>query len=84
MDLVAYTNWDQPMTPLKTYTDWRKSWDIIVPGKFGPSGYTGLLLYDRSAGTASFYDTDGKGGMTPLKTYTDWRKSWDIIVPYAE
>jgi hypothetical protein len=32
-------------------TNWRHSWDIIVPGKFGTSGYTGLLMYDRAAGT---------------------------------
>jgi hypothetical protein len=46
------------------------------PGKFGPSGFTGLLCYEKSTGTASFYDTDGKGNITQLNTYTGWDTTW--------
>ena len=35
---------------LKKHTGWRKSWSLIVPGKFGGSGSTDLLFYDSSKG----------------------------------
>jgi hypothetical protein len=44
----------------------RTTWTHIVPGYFGPSGFTGLLLYHQAAGFGQFYDSDGKGGFVLL------------------
>jgi hypothetical protein len=69
------------MSFLKVHTDWRASWDIIVPGNFGGDGRTDLLFYDRNAGHGEFYTTDGSGGITLLRQQPYWRTTWDIIVP---
>ena len=34
-----------------TNTDWRKSWSLIVPGKFSNGPFSDLLFYDPSAAT---------------------------------
>ena len=47
---------------MRTYTNWRTSWDLIIPGDFGGDGHTDLLFYDRSAGVGEFYTTDGRAG----------------------
>jgi hypothetical protein len=63
-----------------------QTWDLIIPGKFGPSGFTGLLFYERSTGTASFYDSDGNGNIIELNTYSGtgvWETTWDIILDYG-
>lgn len=52
----------------------------IVPGYFGPSGFTGILLYDQGAGFGGFYDSDGKGNLVALSQYSGWRTSWTHIV----
>lgn len=59
-------------------TGWRKTWDIIA-GKFGGSGLTDLLLYDKTTNTgeASFYSPDGSFNSTA--TFTGWRKTWKIL-----
>lgn len=56
------------------------TWTHIVPGLFGPSGFTGLLLYDKSAGAGRFYDSDGQGDLILLSEYSGWRTSWSHIV----
>ena len=58
----------------------RTTWTHIVPGFFGPSGFTGLLLYDSNAGFGRFFDSDGKGGLILLSEYPGWRSSWTHIV----
>ena len=58
----------------------RNSWTHVIPGLFGPSGFTGLLLYDRAAGFGRFYDSDGQGGFNLLSEYSGWRTSWTHIV----
>src|SRR5262249_40345464 len=58
----------------------RATWAQIVPGYFGPSGLTGLLLYDRAAGYGRFYDSDGEGGLLLQSEYSGWRTSWTHIV----
>ena len=56
------------------------AWTHIVPGLFGPSGFTGILLYDKSAGTGRFYDSDGHGNFILRSEYSGWRISWSHIV----
>jgi hypothetical protein len=65
------------------YIDWRRTWDIIVPGKFGPSGFTGLLCYDKTKGNGQFLDTDGMGDITNLGPILDghpFDQPWDLII----
>src|SRR5262249_44349790 len=66
---------------LQHHDGWRPSWTHIVPGIFGNSGRTGLLLYDQAAGFGAFYDTDGQGGIGfPLQEHSNWRTSWTHIL----
>jgi N,N-dimethylformamidase beta subunit-like, C-terminal len=58
----------------------RTTWSHIIPGIFGPSGFTGLLLYDRAAGVGRFYDSNGQGDFVLRSKYTGWRTSWTHIV----
>jgi hypothetical protein len=57
----------------------RSSWTHIVPGLFGTSGLTGLLLYDQAAGFGSFYECTANG-FEWRSEYTDWRTTWSVIV----
>jgi N,N-dimethylformamidase beta subunit-like protein len=60
-----------------------RSWTHIVPGVFGDSGYTGLLLYDQAAGFGAFYETDGHGNLNLLREYDDYpfdATSWTQIL----
>jgi hypothetical protein len=58
----------------------RATWTHVVPGFFGPSGFTGLLLYDGGAGVARFYDSDGHGDFVLRSEYSGWRTTWSHIV----
>lgn len=58
----------------------RKTWTRIVPGYFGPSGFTGILLYDQPSGFGRFYDSDGNGNFVLRSEYSGWRTSWTHIV----
>ena len=58
----------------------RATWTHVIPGLFGPSGFTGLLLYDQAAGFGRFYDGDGQGGFVLRSEYSGWRTSWTHIV----
>jgi hypothetical protein len=58
----------------------RVTWSHIVPGFFGPQGFTGLLLYDQAAGFGRIYDFDGQETFTLLSENADWRTSWTHIV----
>ncbi len=65
-----------------THKRWRKSWDMIIPGNFGGSGFTDLLFYDKDKGEGEFYTSDGNGRIRPLgNTHRGWRISWDMIIP---
>ena len=66
---------------LKKHTDWRKTWQLIIPGNFGGNGYTDLLFYNPTTGEGEFYTTDGSGNIALLKRHTDWRKTWQLIIP---
>lgn len=66
---------------LASYSGWRTSWDLIIPGQFGGDDHTDLLFYNRSAGVGQFYTTDGLGGLTELATNRGWRGIWDLIIP---
>jgi hypothetical protein len=68
-------------TRLATNTDWRKTWSIIVPGKFSDGPFTDLLFYEASSGTGEFWRTDGHGHVSLIHQNTGWRKDWSIIVP---
>lgn len=69
------------LTRLRGHSNWRNSWDRIVPGSFGGDGHTDLLFYDRTAGHGEFHTTDGAGRTTLLKAQPNWRTTWDLIVP---
>jgi hypothetical protein len=58
----------------------RTTWTNIVPGLFGPSGFDGLLLYDRAAGFGRFYGSDGRGAFVLKSEYSGWRTSWTHVV----
>jgi hypothetical protein len=65
---------------LRQHTDWRGSWNQIVPGNFGGGSNTDLLFYDAANGTGEFYTTENLRGIALLRQYTDWRRSWNQIV----
>jgi hypothetical protein len=69
--------------PLQTYEPLgdRAQWTHVIPGLFGSSGLTGLLLYDRATGFARFFECEGDGVFTQLSEYSDWRDTWTHIVP---
>jgi hypothetical protein len=73
---------DGQMWMLKSYGDWRSSWDII---EMIPSG-TGslLLLYDSHGGIpgcghGEIHYVDFYGRMTLLFEESDWRSTWTMI-----
>jgi len=69
------------ITPLEIHRCWRKTWDLIIPGRFGGSRFTDLLFYDRRAGVAEFHTTHRQGKVKRLKKHKGWRKTWDLIIP---
>jgi hypothetical protein len=69
---------------LQRYTNWRQSWSQIVPGYYYylDSTYSGVLLYDPTAGYVAIYSTDGSGSISIapiIEQYT--RTTWTHIVP---
>jgi hypothetical protein len=68
------------MTLLADYEGWRTSWDLAVTGDWGGPGNSGLLLYDRAAGSGAFYAVGSQGEMTLLADYEGWRTSWDLAM----
>jgi hypothetical protein len=56
------------------------SWDLAVTGDWAGPGNSGLLLYDRVAGSGAFYAVGSQGEMTLLQEYDGWRTSWDLAV----
>jgi beta-glucanase (GH16 family) len=61
---------------IKSFNDWRKTWDQLVPGDFDNDNLTDVFLYDRANGAGHFYNSSGNG-----TTLTGLRTTWDIIVP---
>jgi hypothetical protein len=59
----------------------RAQWTHIIPGYFGPSGLTGLLLYDQASGFARFFDCKENGHFAQMSEYSGWRTTWTQIVP---
>jgi hypothetical protein len=57
------------------------AWTHIVPGFFGESGLTGVVLYDQASGFARILECSEGGVLTQLSEYTDWRTTWSHIVP---
>ena len=79
--IMFYAPEDQPQIPADGLPA-KKTYDLIVPGKFSDSPFTDLLFYDRESGTGEFYTTDGKGNISILQGYAGkWQKSWDMIIP---
>lgn len=69
------------MNLLARHTNWRRTWDAIIPyTDFENDNRTILVFYDRAAGVGEFYATDGRGGMNLLARHTNWRRSWDVII----
>lgn len=75
------TDGEGNLSLLKSYSGWRKTWSIIVPGKFGGNRYTDLLFYDPTTGEGEIYITDGSGNLSLRKAHSGWRKTWQSIVP---
>lgn len=59
----------------------RTTWTHVIPGLFGSSGLTGLLLYDKPAGFARFLECVQSGHFVQRSEYSDWRNTWTHIVP---
>ncbi|PTL75118.1 hypothetical protein DAT35_56450 [Vitiosangium sp. GDMCC 1.1324] len=77
------------MTLKRRHTNWRRSWNLIVPGAFvkpaagAQLSFESLLFYDRAAGQGEFYATDGQGNISLAAKHTNWSRSWDVIIPYV-
>jgi hypothetical protein len=69
--------------PLQIYNPLggRTQWTQLIPGLFGSSGLTGILLYDQPSGFARFFECTGEGAFIQLSEYADWRNTWTQIVP---
>jgi hypothetical protein len=69
--------------PLQIYNPLggRAQWTHVIPGLFGSSGLTGILLYDQPTGFARFFECIGAGLLSQLSEYSDWRDTWTQIVP---
>ena len=76
---------DGTLTPVGALKGgWRKSWDLIVAGRFAVGmERDGLLFYDRERGEAEFYSFEWRSDtFTQLgTTQKGWRKTWTKIVP---
>ncbi|WP_257461636.1 hypothetical protein [Archangium lipolyticum] len=68
------------LVPLAAYTNWRRTWDMIIPCRISDTGANGLLFYDRNAGQGELYAVDGRGSISRVARYTNWRRTWDAIV----
>ncbi|WP_146209832.1 hypothetical protein [Vitiosangium sp. GDMCC 1.1324] len=67
------------------HTNWRKSWDQIVPGPFlKGQTFSSLIFYDRAAGQGELYRQDGQGNISLAKKYSGWSKSWNNILTYRD
>jgi hypothetical protein len=69
---------------------WRKTWDIIVHGRFAPRYFNGevfnlpgLFFYDRVAGESEIYDVYPDASLHQIgPTHTNWRQeNWSQIIP---
>ncbi|WP_225414539.1 hypothetical protein [Stigmatella hybrida] len=71
------------LSRVSRHSDWRRTWDLIVPFTQSTSdaNRTVLVFYDRSAGHGELYAVDGQGDIARLSKYTGWRQSWDLIIP---
>jgi hypothetical protein len=66
------------MNLLQLHNGWRKTWDEIIPLRFGTQ--LAVLFYERMSGSAYMY-TLMNGNMQPSGTFTGWRSTWTNIVP---
>lgn len=69
-----------PMTLLKDYEGWRKSWSRIVPICCGGIDSPLLLFYDASAGQGEFYHFAQDYGLIHVATRDGWSKSWSHVL----
>jgi hypothetical protein len=56
-------------------------WTHVVPGLFGSSGLTGILLYDQSSGYSCIFERGSDGAFIQLKNCPARRDTWTQIVP---
>lgn len=69
------------LTELATFTDWRRTWDLIVPIMTAAALPRSFLLYDRTAGQAALMSIDLDGFLKQVRLLTGWRTTWHSIVP---
>jgi hypothetical protein len=72
---------DGSLTTLRHYENWRRTWDIIVPGHFEAGTSTDLLFYSRADGIGEFYGLNDSGEMEWGRRASGWRTTWSHIVP---
>lgn len=69
------------LTELRTYTGWRRTWDLVVPLSTDRAFPRRFILYDRAAGEGALLAVDAAGNASELTIYSGWRRSWDTIIP---
>lgn len=69
------------LTELATFTDWRRTWDLIVPIMTAAALPRSFLLYDRAAGETALMSIDLDGFLKQIRLLTGWRRTWHSIVP---
>jgi WD40 repeat protein len=62
-------------------TGWRKTWSVIVPGRFqNQNDKDDLFFYDRSQGEAEIYSIRDAEGLDRIYALTGLSRSWQLII----
>lgn len=69
------------LVELARLSDWRRSWDLIVPLGVDRAFPRAFLLYDRAAGEATLASIDSDGRFREIRQFSSWRTSWDALTP---
>lgn len=64
---------------IKTFSDWRKSWSLLIPVQLETTHSPGILFYDRSKGEGEIWTFDSKGEIKHVKTHPGWKNTWTRI-----
>jgi len=56
----------------------RRSWTVILVGRFTRSRYPDLLFYDAAAGLVEIYATDASGNITLVKGTPNLPGNWTL------
>ncbi|MBU7029578.1 MAG: hypothetical protein HXS48_21780 [Theionarchaea archaeon] len=77
-----YTCSEDSWSLVRVHNNWRRVWEMIIPGDFGgQTGYTDLLFYDPNSGEIEIYKCNGGGRIELMKKYENWGRNWKLIVP---